>query len=97
MDDGVPTDWLVTQLDLVTIEQQHTRDDPERANLQPESKLPFGFMNPEWVRLKQKMERGDQLWEFSSPADYWANLAGSGGIALVRNGKVIDTLTLIMN
>lgn len=43
------------------------------------------------------MQPGDELWEFASGGDSWRNLAGRGGIALCRNGQVIDSTVTIMN
>jgi hypothetical protein len=43
------------------------------------------------------MQPGDKLVQFSSPMDYWKNHAGRAGIALVRDGKVIDTFVTTMN
>jgi hypothetical protein len=47
--------------------------------------------------LLAKMVEGDELWEFSSPQEDWDALAGRAGIALVRNGEVIDTEVHLMS
>jgi hypothetical protein len=59
--------------------------------------VPFGFINNDWNKLKQQMVDGDELWEYSSPADTWENLCGRAGIALVRGGKVVDAIQTVMN
>ena len=33
---------------------------------------------------------GDEVWSFSSPPESWKQLMGTGGVCLIRNGKVID-------
>ena len=43
------------------------------------------------------MTDGDELWEFSSPAEYWENLAGREGVALVRDGRPIAHVVALMN
>lgn len=47
--------------------------------------------------LLAQMIRGDELWEFSSPEESWNALAGRAGIALVRNGKIIDAIITKMS
>jgi hypothetical protein len=50
-----------------------------------------------WKRLLDAYRDRDELWEFSSPAHYWQNLAGCGGVALVRDGAVVDSVVSVMN
>ena len=59
--------------------------------------LAFGHMNAQWELLKSEMIEGDELWSFNSPADSWRHLAGRSGIALVRNGEVIQALLTMMS
>jgi hypothetical protein len=59
--------------------------------------VPFGAMNKEWMQLKRSFQPGDSLWTYcSSPASFKA-LAGRCGMALVRNGKIINQMTTIEN
>jgi hypothetical protein len=39
----------------------------------------------------------DELWAFSSPAEYWKGLAGRAGVALVRDGRPIAHVVTVMN
>jgi len=48
-------------------------------------------------KLLDAYQDGDELWRFSSPADYWRNLAGRGGVALVRDGKIVTSVVTIMS
>jgi len=50
--------------------------------------VPFGFLNPEWNKLKAQMRSGDQLWEFNLKRTSRRHR----GVKLVRKGKVIDCI-----
>jgi hypothetical protein len=43
------------------------------------------------------MQVGDELWEFSNSLDSWEDMAGHAGIALVRGGRIIDSIITCMN
>lgn len=53
--------------------------------------VPFGLCNREWVAMLAKMQPGDELWSWASDQESWNKLAGRAGMALVRDGEVIDT------
>jgi hypothetical protein len=57
----------------------------------------LGIKDPWQQVLAQKMVPGDEIWEFSSPPESWACLAGRAGIALVRDGEVVELITTIMS
>ena len=57
----------------------------------------FGGLNAEWEALKARMQPGDELWTFASSPESWRNLAGRAGIALVRNGQIVERLVTMMN
>lgn len=50
-----------------------------------------------WEKFKYKIEIGDEYYEFCSPPETWDKLRGSAGIALVRDGKVIDSIVTVLN
>ena len=50
-----------------------------------------------WRRLLDAYHEGDELWEFSTPLHFWQHLVGRGGVALVRQGVIIDHIVSIMN
>jgi hypothetical protein len=83
MADAVPADRLDTP---VSIEQ-----------LDADYGTPQSGVHADWERLKAEMQPGDRLVRFASPVDSWKNLAGRAGIALVRDGKVIDAFVTMMN
>jgi hypothetical protein len=86
-------DLLTRQLTVQEIEAEHSVRD-ERLGPDP---VPFGFINDQWQALIAQMQPGDELWEWSTSPESWANLAGRAGIALVRNGEVIDSFMTAMN
>lgn len=59
--------------------------------------VPFGFGNRQWREMVASMQEGDELWEFSNSNDAWQHLAGRAGIALVRNGEIVDCIVTVMN
>jgi hypothetical protein len=85
--------WLRRRLTIYEAEEKYLVYDKRLGS----KGIPFGFSNEKWVSLKSKMVDGDQLWEFSSPPATWACLGGREGIALVRQGKIIDAIITRMN
>jgi hypothetical protein len=91
------SEWLQERITVAEAEARHSYKHDERAKRYPELKNPFGLLNPQWEALKGKMCPGDEIWTFSSPTETWRKLIGRGGIALVRDGKVISTIITRMN
>ena len=58
---------------------------------------PDSGFHAEWEKLKSEMQPGDKLVRFASPVESWERLAGRAGIALVRDGRVIDAFVTMMN
>jgi hypothetical protein len=87
------------RITVIDAEFKHSNieDDPQRVREFPELLKPFGFINALWENLKSKMQDGDELWEYKSGGESWENLAGREGIALVRDGKIIDLMLTGMN
>ena len=54
-------------------------------------------VHKDWERLKSEMRPGDQLMRFVSSYQSWEKHAGRMGIALVRDGKVIDAFVTMVN
>lgn len=84
------------------LQEQTTVEDAERENLIQDERLgpnpvPFGFANNLWVRLKEQIRQGDQIWRFCSPHDSWAHLAVREGFCLVRDGEVVASVLTKMN
>jgi hypothetical protein len=83
MAEAVPAEWLDVP---VSVEQ-----------LDADYGAPTSGLHAKWEKLKGEMQPGDKLMRFVSSADSWKNLAGRAGIALVRDGKVIDAFVTMMN
>ncbi|HRH50222.1 MAG TPA: DUF4263 domain-containing protein [Panacibacter sp.] len=50
----------------------------------------------EWKNFKD-IKAGDELWNYSSSPESWRALAGRAGIAVVRNGQMIQQILTMMN
>jgi len=60
-----------------------------KVNSSREEPVPFGALRPEWKKLVQKIQEGDELWEFSHPAP---NGIVFRGVKLLRDSKVVDAI-----
>jgi hypothetical protein len=47
--------------------------------------------------LEADMQSGDELWTWSTPKWTWDDMMGRAGLAVVRNGEVIDYSWMVMN
>jgi hypothetical protein len=89
--------WLRQQLDTTDVEQLARRelmslglsDADLRAAL---SSGPSPGWLENWRKFIGQMVEGDELWSFESPPETWHNLAGRAGYALVRSGRVVDSI-----
>ena len=80
----IPKEWLREQLTVAEAEGRRIVPPGERAERFPQLEKPFGRSNAEWEKLKRAMQPGNELWTFASPV--------AGGIALVRNGEVVNSI-----
>jgi hypothetical protein len=67
------------------------------AQVEADLGAPSSGLRDEWEKLKSELQPGDRLMRFASPVESWQRLAGRAGIALVRDGKVIDAIVTMMN
>jgi hypothetical protein len=58
---------------------------------------PDSGVRDDWEKLKAEMKPGDLLMRFASPVESWERLAGRTGIALVRDGKVVDAIVTMVS
>lgn len=86
-------EWLTRRLTVEQAETEYAVED-ERLGRAP---VPFGFINDRWKSLLEQMAPGDEIWEFSSSSESWANMAGRAGIALVREGEILDSIITTLN
>jgi hypothetical protein len=100
---GVGWYWHRTDIrKRISIEEAEAKhlpinETPERLREHPELRLPFGFLNSRWKALINRIQPGDELWEFCSEGDSWENLSGRSGIELVRGGRIIGRIVTLMN
>jgi hypothetical protein len=50
-----------------------------------------------WLEMKQQIRQGDELWQFTTLPKTWENLHGRAGIALVRDGRIINSVVIVMS
>jgi hypothetical protein len=78
-------------------------DEAERRNLIKDERLgpepvPFGFLNKEPLEFKAQIQDGDELWQFMSPDDSWAEMCGRAGICIVkRDGEIGASIVTMGN
>lgn len=85
--------FLKERKTVAELEAEHAVQN-ERLGPEP---VAFGFLHWLWLELLDQMEEGDELWTFSSSPGTWRSLCGRAGVALVRNGKIVDSLVTAMN
>jgi hypothetical protein len=79
-----PVEWLIRRIDVDEFEKDIDKWDGR-------------WRDYSWRPFKARMTDRDELWEFSSPGEYWERLAGRAGVALVRDGRSIAHLVTEMN
>jgi hypothetical protein len=89
-----PMEWLTA---CVVPSASSDFSETDRQTLIEELGSDFVNLSAEWSSLKDKITPQDEIWEFDTPAEYWASLCGRSGIALVRDANVIATITIEMN
>jgi hypothetical protein len=78
--------WLTDRISFEQAEAENTIDG-----------VPFGAQASEWKAFKLRAQPGDEVWRFSSPPESWRALAGRAGVALVRNGEIVEKFVTLMN
>ena len=85
-------EWLRRKLTIEEAEAEHLVIN----DIWPEGK-PFGFIADQWQKLITQMQPSDEIWEYRSDDESWQQLMGWEGIALVREGVIIDSICTGMN
>lgn len=52
--------------------------------------IPFNALDRRWVKMKSQLQPGDHWQRFRTPPETWKRKGGMAGIALVRDGRVVD-------
>lgn len=92
-----PQSWLREKIDLLQFERSGTGIDPIVEGYPAALTHGRYRVRKDLLDLKFLMLPGDELWTFSSPPAYWADLGGRAGIALVRGGRSIGHIITSMN
>lgn len=93
-----PTDEVSTPLTIAEIEQEEMATLSDKLKMRSDyPKLPFGFMNAEWVAFKAMLQPGDKIVRYSTDYHSWQHLAGETGFALMRSGCVVETFKTFWN
>ena len=97
--DKLAADQFPPSVDTSMLTKKVSVNEAETAHMVTieDRQVPFGYCFAQWQRLLSRMHDGDELWEFSSGDQSWEDLAGREGIALVREGKIIDDVLTRMN
>jgi len=90
--DDFRKDHAVKKEQIDTIERDNLYRDDGRV-----PHVPFGFGNKKWLKFKQQMLPGDEIYHFNSSAESWRNLAGREGYVLVRGVEVVDEFVTTLN
>ena len=77
----IPKEWLTKKITIQELENERPID------LKIDG-FPLIDPNAGWEELRNQMNETDELWRYSSPC--FNNIEQFHGIALVRNGIVID-------
>ncbi len=56
---------------------------------------PFGHMTARWQEFVNRMQPADELWSFKTPEEMVVNKIGAIGYAILREGEIVDTLTMV--
>jgi hypothetical protein len=59
--------------------------------------VPFGYENGNWRFFLSKAQTHDEIWRFTSPAEYWEKMMGRAGYSIVRDGEIVDSIVTLMN
>lgn len=58
---------------------------------------PFDEAKARLEKLVAEYVENDEFWVFCTPRDTWQHLFGRAGVALVRDGKVVEAIVTVMN
>jgi hypothetical protein len=47
-----------------------------------------------WQKLKRDAQDGDEVWAFTSPPGSWSRQGQHAGYALVREGRIVETVLI---
>jgi len=54
-------------------------------------------IEPGWRKFLLKIQKGDTLFLYNTPQEYWNNMSGRKGFLIKRNGKMLEHLLILQN
>ena len=97
----VPDSWLVCTKSPKDFEQDALEGKASAFSIPLEKVIakfrdrPFGHMTDAWRNFIAGMEPGDELWSFQTPDKMIKSKMGAIGFAIRREGKTIDSFTMV--
>jgi hypothetical protein len=79
----IPKEWLTQRVENAPIAAH--RNLPEMAALR---------IRMAWQKLKREAGEADEMWAFQNPSNTWKKLGKQSGYALVRNGKIVESVVV---
>ncbi len=79
----IPSEWLTQRVENKPISAH--RDLPA---------MPALRIRREWEKLKAQAVEGDELWAFANPSNTWKKLGKHTGYAIVRKGKIVQSVVV---
>lgn len=79
----IPSEWLT--------QRAGNQPSAEHRNLSEMAALRIRMA---WKKLKAQAQEGDEVWAFANPSNTWKKLGKQTGYALVRNGKIVQSVVV---
>jgi hypothetical protein len=79
----VPAEWLTQRVENAPT--SYHRNLPDMAALR---------IRMAWQKLKRQTVEGDEVWAFANPSNTWKKQGKLTGYAIVREGKIVQTVTV---
>ncbi len=93
-----PAEWIRFRLEMKNVDREPlpiVRDSIDREPFKWADVRLKGWSK--WERLKGRMVEGDELWAYSSAAEPQDVLCGRAGVAVLRRGRPVGQVVLVMN
>ncbi len=93
-----PAEWIRFKLEMKNVDREPlplVRDSIDREPFKWADVRLKGWSK--WERLKGRMVEGDELWAYSSSAESLGMLNGRAGVAVLRAGRPIGQVVLVLN
>lgn len=98
---SIPKEWLVRSKTKEEFEREALERKASVFNIPLEKVVnrfgdrPFGEMTAKWQEFTARMQPEDDLWFFRTPEKMFVSKMGALGYAIVRDGKIVDTLVMM--